>query len=414
MTRRRTVAIPLLALLLAVLVGCAPEQAAAAPPPIISGAGTVREVPQPPAREPETSQAEEAEEAEAPESSSSSSPSSQSTAPVSSSAPASSAAPAPSSSVPSSSSQAAPRSSTPEEPDSLYDDEEEYEEDEPSSGGSSSGGSSSGTEERGDMDTTTGGTLTVTAGGSRVSGNAADIVARIVTNEMGSSFPAEAVKAQAVAAYTYVKYYNSIGQNPSVGLGSPSDKTKSLVNGVIGQTVRYNGALCLATYCAYNSGYTASAKSVWGGSGYSYLISKYSSYDDDYNGPAGTTTKISAGTVQSKLENALNISLDDVVPEDWFDILSWHDDTDYVNQVRIGGQKTITARTLRESILGPANLRSTDFEVEYDSGSDKFVFVTRGYGHGVGMSQQGAKLMAQDGWDYIDILEFYFDGATVS
>ena len=56
-------------------------------------------------------------------------------------------------------------------------------------------------------------------------------------------------------------------------------------------------------------------------------------------------------------------------------------------------------------------IRSSCFEVDYEGGV--FTFTTRGYGHGVGMSQYGAHFMAQEGYDYIEILEHYYPGTTV-
>ena len=49
----------------------------------------------------------------------------------------------------------------------------------------------------------------------------------------------------------------------------------------------------------------------------------------------------------------------------------------------------------------------------YDPGENAFVFTTHGYGHGVGLSQYGAKAMAEDGKDWREILEWYFPGCEV-
>lgn len=249
----------------------------------------------------------------------------------------------------------------------------------------------------------------MTAGGSRVSGSAVDIVAQIVQNEIGGSYPDEAIKAQAVAAYSYVKFYNNSGTSPSVGLSTPGTRVKNLVAEVIGQTVQYNGSICLATYGAYNSGNSASSQNVWG-TRYAYLQSVYCPYDAEYNGE-GRTTTISASSVKSKLESKLKVTLGSD-KDSWFEIISYYD-TDYVDKVLIDGSVTTTGRNLRESVLGTTTLRSVAFEVYYDADGDKFVFTTWGYGHGVGLSQVGAKLMADDGYNYIEILESYYPGAEV-
>ena len=77
----------------------------------------------------------------------------------------------------------------------------------------------------------------------------------------------------------------------------------------------------------------------------------------------------------------------------------------------MGGSVTTTGRKLRENIFG---LRSAAFEVRYDPGAEAFDFITQGYGHGVGMSQVGAKHLANDGWDHVEILEHYYTGAQVT
>ena len=254
--------------------------------------------------------------------------------------------------------------------------------------------------------------LKVKSGGSTVSGDAVSIVSRMVQNEVGSSFPDEAVKAQAVAAYTFVRYHNSIaGDVPSVGLssaGGVSSRVEKLVRQVAGEQITYNGKPILATYCAMSAGVTASAQSVWGSS-LPYLVPVDSEGDEAASGYRYTVTK-TADDVKAKLTSYLGVSLSGTDPESWFDIRSYWDGGPYVNKVSIAGKKETTGRVIRESILG---LRSAAFTVAYDERSDKFTFTTYGYGHGVGMSQMGAKYYADKGWDHVEILEHYYSGATV-
>ena len=65
---------------------------------------------------------------------------------------------------------------------------------------------------------------------------------------------------------------------------------------------------------------------------------------------------------------------------------------------------------MRESVLS-YSLKSAAFTVSYDDGV--FTFTTYGYGHGVGMSQNGANILAKQGYSYLDILSFYFPGTYV-
>ena len=252
--------------------------------------------------------------------------------------------------------------------------------------------------------------LRVQSGGRTVSGSAVSIVAQIVQNEMGSSYPDEAVKAQAVAAYTFVRFHNASGTAPAVGLREASSKVTKLVKEVAGEQVTYNGQTILASYCAMSAGWTASSQSVWGRS-LPYLTPVDSDVDEEESSFLKTTS-IPRATVQSKLEGALGVKLDGVSPDDWLEVLSYCDDTGlYVKDVLVGGTVTTTGRKIRENILG---LRSTAFEVRYDPGAAAFDFTTRGYGHGVGMSQVGAKHLANAGWDHTAILEHYYSGAEVT
>ena len=237
-----------------------------------------------------------------------------------------------------------------------------------------------------------------------------EIVAQIVQNEVGSSYPDEAVKAQAVAAYTFVRYHNLSGSSPSVSGRTPSSRVLQLVEEADGQVITYGGKPILASYSAMCAGQTASSKSVWGTS-LPYLT-PVESEGDQYESKYEVTTTISASQVRQKLEKALDVTLDPEDPDSWLEILSTWDDGLYVREVRVGGAQGVvtTGRNLRENILG---LRSTAFEVQYDPGADAFDFTTWGYGHGVGMSQVGAKYYAQEGWSYVDILEHYYSGASV-
>lgn len=252
--------------------------------------------------------------------------------------------------------------------------------------------------------------LRVQYNGSVVSGSGVSIVARIVQNEIRDTYPDEAIKAQAVAAYTFVRYHNTTGAGsaPAVGLANASEKVTRLVREVAGEEITYGGKPILASYCAMSAGQTASSRSVWGRD-LPYLTPVDSSEDEEESGFL-RTTEFSSSQVKSKLQSALGVNLDGIAPESWFEILSWWDDGPYVNEVRIGGTVTTTGRKLRENVFG---LRSAAFEVAYDAGADRFTFTTRGYGHGVGMSQVGAKRLASAGWNHIEILEHYYSGAEV-
>lgn len=57
------------------------------------------------------------------------------------------------------------------------------------------------------------------------------------------------------------------------------------------------------------------------------------------------------------------------------------------------------------------SIKSWCFDVSYADG--EFTFITYGYGHGVGMSQNGANILGKQGYTYDQILAYYFPGITI-
>ena len=263
-------------------------------------------------------------------------------------------------------------------------------------------------------------TLSVTVNGSSLRINAYDLVCQVVQVEMGGSLDAEALKAQAVAAYTYIKYNNSRGLAPSVGRNTNVNaKVQSAVQAVMGEAIYYNGQYINAVYHSTSSGTTTSARAVWGGD-VPYLVPVESSWDSAspyYN----TRYTISPESFRQKVRDTYGIELSGD-PSGWIAIdTGAMSDGSYVGRVYIGGHSTsqggrvasgtaITGRNVREILLG-YGLRSHCFDVTYDG--SQFVFHTYGYGHGVGMSQYGAHFMARQGYSYTEILEHYYTGAVV-
>ncbi|MDO5602570.1 MAG: stage II sporulation protein D, partial [Oscillospiraceae bacterium] len=74
----------------------------------------------------------------------------------------------------------------------------------------------------------------------------------------------------------------------------------------------------------------------------------------------------------------------------------------------VKGGVSLNAQDFRQAL----GLRSCDFTIEYGDG--RFIITTKGYGHGVGMSQTGANLMALTGKTYQEILAHYYPGAVLS
>ena len=138
-----------------------------------------------------------------------------------------------------------------------------------------------------------------------------------------------------------------------------------------------------------------------------YLQGVASPWDADAPG-FETSVTYSAEQVYTIL-TGLGLDADEIpnAPAGWFGegVL---DSAGYVAQMPVCGQ-VFTGTRLRSAF----SLRSAAFTVAYDAGENAFVFTTHGYGHGVGLSQYGAKAMAEDGKTWRDILEWYFPGCEV-
>ena len=247
---------------------------------------------------------------------------------------------------------------------------------------------------------------------------------KVVSNELDGNFSYEAIKAQVVATHTYIKYYTDSGSIASVGMKSSykvGGRIDKAVEEVYDTIMTYNGKAIYCPYFAVSCGKTQASKEVWGGAR-AYLVSAESKYDylaDYYNLAAHTYTSskiksnflatkvISEATVKSKIQSKLGVTPSGD-PSTWFKFLSEAEggftSGGYINKIVVGG-KTTTGKNVR-SIFG---LRSACFEVSYSGGN--FTFTTKGYGHGVGMSQWGAHFYAdKEGWDYRQILSHYYKG----
>ena len=247
---------------------------------------------------------------------------------------------------------------------------------------------------------------------------------KVVSNELDGNFNYEAIKAQVVATHTYIKYYTDSGSIASVGMKSSykvGGKIDKAVEEVYDTIMTYNGKAIYCPYFAVSCGKTQASKEVWGGAR-AYLVSAESKYDylaDYYNLAAHSYTSskiksnflatkvISEANVKSKIQSKLGVTPSGD-PSTWFKFLSeaegGYTSGGYINKIVVGG-KTTTGKNVRSMF----SLRSACFEVSYSGGN--FTFTTKGYGHGVGMSQWGAHFYAdKEGWDYKQILSHYYKG----
>lgn len=245
-----------------------------------------------------------------------------------------------------------------------------------------------------------------------------DYIVGVVACEMPASFNIEALKAQAVASRTYalekmknnVEYdlENSTNNQCYIDKDKMKEKWKAsydlyytkianAVNSTEGEYVSYEGKVIKALYFSTSNGYTEDVTPVFGGN-LEYLESVSSPWD------------LESSTYKKEIE----INVEDFLKKLKLDdkkitniVVNEKSESGRVNYITINGKK-IKGTTFR-NLLG---LRSTDFDIEVNN--NKVLITTRGYGHGVGLSQYGSNGMANEGYTYKEILKYYYKNTEIS
>lgn len=228
----------------------------------------------------------------------------------------------------------------------------------------------------------------------------------VVKNEMGTSYKtdgkvkqigSEALKAQAVASRTYAVY--KILQNEDAEYdvtattkdqvyraGNVPEIVKDAVDFTSGQVMTYDDEVICAYFFSTSGGHTESPENVWYSS-LPYLEGVEDPYEPYIEGKSEWTARIPA----SKYGKIKILDTDEF---------------DRVMELKVGSE-VLTKNNIRMK-LGASLIKSTWFEVEYDDETKEYVFNGKGYGHGVGMSQYGAMGMAEAGFNYQEILSWYY------
>ncbi|MDE6005252.1 MAG: hypothetical protein K2G88_07685 [Oscillospiraceae bacterium] len=188
-----------------------------------------------------------------------------------------------------------------------------------------------------------------------VPGNSLQQVSEIVNLEMGGSFSTEALKAQAVAVYTYIKYYN----NDSHDLKGKPDPPQNVIDAcasVLGEALYYDNQFAMTMFGASCGGITADAYDIFD-MNLPYLKSVSSDYDMAYDPHYGDVVYFSIEEVKNRIQNAYHIQLSDN-PENWIQLIEGNGG--YVRQVVIDNQITV---------------RGDAFRYELDLKSPKFTYI---------------------------------------
>jgi stage II sporulation protein D len=251
-------------------------------------------------------------------------------------------------------------------------------------------------------------TLTARFDGKKQTVDAFTLICAVTANEVSASFDDDAIKAQAIAAYSYIKNANDNGDTPDISTDyNYSEKIERNVREIWGLACYHNGKVASTVYSASSAGYTASSENVWGGT-YPYLVSVATPFDAASDPNYGVRKTFTEKDIRNRLESYFGITLSNS-PANWV-VITGYTDGSYVDSLLIDGRKTVSGRKFRENIMD-YDIRSSAFDISYYDGT--FTVTTYGYGHGVGMSQNGANILAEQGYNYEQILKYYYTGIEV-
>ncbi|WP_409290638.1 SpoIID/LytB domain-containing protein [Peribacillus sp. SCS-37] len=285
-----------------------------------------------------------------------------------------------------------------------------------------------------------------------------DYLKGVVPAEMPALWNQEALKAQAVAARTYAMGYvnstpeDTISKQVYGGYAWHPNATQA-VDATKGQVIAYNGTSIgsNAFFTSSNGGKTETNSNVWGGTSIAYLTVQNDSYDPK--------TPWTLSVQKKQIDTA---ALDLANADAWWtsvkeaeqtteikNIKTWLASNGYGSDVRItgipvlslygtgtggrvtkgdltltyltkSGGKAVENRIEKKGVNASAiraifglDLMKSYLVTTQDSTGDKFTITGAGYGHGVGMSQYGAKKAGDQGVTYDKILSFYYKGTTL-
>ncbi|WP_160724141.1 stage II sporulation protein D [Bacillus sp. USDA818B3_A] len=252
-----------------------------------------------------------------------------------------------------------------------------------------------------------------------------DYLVGVVAAEMPAEFKEEALKAQALAARTYI--VNRLVNKDTMGVPKGAQVTDTQIHQVYmndaemrrnwdqdyawkkkkvieavrstgGKILTYDGKPIDALFFSTGNGYTENSEDYWAGS-IPYLRSVASPWDKEspkYSNQKVLTVKQFEAKLGVKIGSSSTIGK-----------ITERTAGKRVGKVNFNG-KVLTGRDIRDKL----ELKSSDFS--WQRKGNNIVITTKGFGHGVGMSQYGANGMAEDGADYKEIVKHYYQGIEIT
>lgn len=253
----------------------------------------------------------------------------------------------------------------------------------------------------------------------------------VVSSEMPASFETEALKAQAIVARTYTIYQienNSnkhnqadicdnyeccqawISKEERLAKWSETEaeqnwnKIVNAVNETSKKIITYEGKAINAFFHSNSGGITESSVNIWGGIDYPYLKSVETSGEEGYT-QYSSQVQIKKQELLKKIKEKYPDCEIDFKDKNCIEILEYTT-SGRVKTIRFGNKEI--SGTEARSILG---LKSTNFEISLDE--ENITFSVTGYGHGVGMSQTGADVLAKSGKNYEEIIKHFYTNVEI-
>ena len=248
-----------------------------------------------------------------------------------------------------------------------------------------------------------------------------EYIVGVLAGEMPINFDIEALKAQAVASRSYAlkrmeynkdkdydvvdsilnqvylddNYLRDAWGNSYV---KNINKLRKVVNSTIDEYLEYNNSIVDALFFSTSNGFTEDSSNIFNFE-CEYLKSVDSPWDKDVSSAYLTTKTMNLTEFYKKLNipysKNLNIEIKKRSSTNRILLLS-------INNVEFKGT----------DVYNKLSLRSTDFTIELQG--DNVSITTKGYGHGVGLSQYGALGMAKEGYNYVEILNHYYQNTKIT
>lgn len=246
-----------------------------------------------------------------------------------------------------------------------------------------------------------------------------DYIIGVVAGEMPIDFELEALKAQAVAARSYVmrqmmynrdkeydvvdtvmnqvyltdEYLRAVWKDDYT---EKINKIKTAVNETYNEYLEYDGDIAEALFFSTSVGYTENSEEVFSNK-VPYLQSVSSTWDE-----ISPVYEVNYNFSLVEFYEKLNLKYSDKLS---LEILS-STSTGRVKKIKINNV-ILDGST----VVNKLKLKSNHFTIKQNGNNVRIV--TKGYGHGVGMSQYGAQGMALKGYNYKDILSHYYNGTII-